>query len=42
MASGIESIKRTYPLPTLEEREGAIEAAETLLQIAVLHWFSSS
>ena len=36
MASGIEPIKRVYPLPTLEEREGAIEAAETLLQIAVL------
>ena len=36
MASGIESIKCAYPLPTLEEREGAIEAAETLLQIAVL------
>ena len=36
MASGIESTKRTYPFPTLEEREGAIEAAETLLQIAVL------
>ena len=36
MASGIESIKRTYPSPTLEEREGAVESAETLLQIAVL------
>ena len=36
MASGIESIKRAYPFPTLEERERAIEEAERLLQIAVL------
>ena len=36
MASSVELIKCVYPLPTLEERESAIEAAETLLQIAVL------
>ena len=33
---GIELIKCTYPLPTLDEREDAVEATEILLQVAVL------
>jgi len=32
---GIKWIKNTYPMPTSEEREDAIEAAKVLLQIAL-------